>query len=152
MTTATGYEEFGVEVFLDERLEGVSDWDALIEAFRQAGFSVVQLPGAQDGFQEIDEHLQVTARCTGGGIQEKVWNILESHGGRPEGTCDIGPDEIDQARAEYPMLWAKRSLEERAEEIKKALGRLAAKGLIVDSGERCDGEIIWRNARDATSR
>jgi hypothetical protein len=150
-------EELGMEIYLKFFPDGAAG--PLKQILRQAGLRVVPMPGAPGHFQEEDKHLQVTAnyaKITDAAVDEfrgAVWSGIRSSGAPyGEGTSDfIERGELDEVRAEYPMLWAQRCLETDSgwsmREVEEALTRLAANGLIVDSGtRRGDGEIVWVDA------
>jgi hypothetical protein len=152
-------EELGMEVYLNFFPDGAAE--PLKQILRQAGLRVVLMPGEPGGFQDEDEHLQVTAsfyaKITDAAVDEfrgTVWSGIQSYGSPyGEGTSDIiDQDEIDEIRADYSMLWAERTLATDSgwsmQEVEEVLTRLAAKGLIADRGVRgADGGIVWVRAR-----
>ena len=151
-------EELGMEIYLKFFPDGA---EPLRRIFRQAGLRVVLMPGVPVGFQDEDEHLQVTAsfyaKITDAAVDEfrdAVWSGIRLYGSPyGEGTSDIiDQDEIDEIRADYSMLWAERALATDSgwsmQEVEEVLTRLAAKGLIADRGVRgADGGIVWVRAR-----
>jgi hypothetical protein len=79
-------------------LQGMSDWNGLIEASRRAGFHAVQLPRK---FPQ-DEFLLVTKHCCAGGdraFDDEARLIILPHG-EPHWVHELDEDEIEMIRAQ----------------------------------------------------
>ena len=92
--------EAGMMVFL----EGLPDWDGLIDKFRSAGFHVEQLPGE---FPE-DEFLLVTKYIDyddAEALWNDVWSIIRAHAGKDlQPTSEVYEQEIERCRNEAAQL------------------------------------------------